>query len=404
MIPINGKVVNQSTQAGIPGATIAVNGSAKAAADNQGNFQVSVDSGDDQITISSIGYQAASFNALDLDNAGTVSLTPGNAQTLDPVVVTPAKKNNSGWLLLAGIAVVGMTSKPKKAVSGSGLSNMLPIAALGIGAYLLLKPKAAASPGTGPNAPYTPIYNPGSPGASPGSAAGGILGIFGNIFSGIFGGSSKDPSYVPIGVQPVPGGTYGGSPAANYPTLPGTVAPLPINPGAYTNPDDQAEENYGDAMMFAGIAGTDPNPIFNAGDIVDKTLIAATNVPLYKSPTDSAQPVGTISSGNPIGVVYAYLSPDPTADRAELWWMFVAGPDQQNMADAGGFYFVPHKAGYFNIQALVDQGVLTAAQATAMKNDAGKSLLQTSIEKYAPLVIGGLITVGIVKAVINKAL
>jgi hypothetical protein len=84
--------------------------------------------------------------------------------------------------------------------------------------------------------------------------------------------------------------------------------------------------------------------------------------------------------------------------------MFQAPTDNYQFGNDQGFYFVPHKAGYFDTKSLQDSGVLTTAQATAIAQGKAPNALTAALDKYLPWVIGGLIAVGIGKAVINKAL
>lgn len=150
--------------------------------------------------------------------------------------------------------------------------------------------------------------------------------------------------------------------------------------------------------------GTATGQTFSADTIIGKTLIALVDVPAYSNPMDSATPTGTFKAGTTIGVVDSYLDANTAEDRSGLWWEFVAGLDQQSLASTTGNFYVPHRQGYFDIQALVDQGALTTAQATALAANASKPLWQQEVEKYIPWVIGGALAVGVVKGLINKVL
>lgn len=410
MIEVNGQVADATTGQGIPSATIAVNGVAVGAADGTGNFTVNLNSYNDTITASSIGYAPLTVPAYQVQESGIMQLGI-DAQSLQAVTVTPtvtAKKNYTPWLILAGVVVVAGSSSHRNTMSGTPkASTLLPIALLGLGAYFLLKPSASSVvPSSTATAPYAPVT--GSSATTAATTANSALSSLSNIFKGLFGGSSSSTpgaaSFVPVGVQPVPGTTAPSSPASNYPTLPGTAPTIPISPGAYDG-DYTDIEDYADELSMMGVGVGDSSSTFSAGDIIGKTLIAAQQVPVYNSPGDSQTPVGYIDAGNPVGIVTSWLDPNPDEDRAELWWTFNNNNVASNFGNSLGDYFVPHKAGYFDVQALVDQGVLTAAEATALQQgNASDSTWDTLIKKYGPWILGGLVAIGLGKAVINKIL
>src|SRR3954468_16104626 len=105
---------------------------------------------------------------------------------------------------------------------------------------------------------------------------------------------------------------------------------------------------------------------YSAGDIIDKTLIAQMQVPVYQFAGDNEQPIGYIQKGQPVGVVNAYLSPDPFHNRSGLWWQFYPSNNYSH------FYYAPHKAEYFNIGAWKDQEVLTDKEKEEAKKNEGK--------------------------------
>ena len=152
-------------------------------------------------------------------------------------------------------------------------------------------------------------------------------------------------------------------------------------------------------MAGTGIGAT---TTVNAGDIIGKTLVAAMRVPVYDEATDTAHPSGYISAGQPVGIVFSYLSPNPSAGRSTLWWMFEPLPGNSDIGNDQGYYFTPHNPDYFDFQALADAGVLTVAQATALKNGTAPSTAEKLLDKYLPWVIGGIVAIGVGKAIINK--
>jgi hypothetical protein len=96
-------------------------------------------------------------------------------------------------------------------------------------------------------------------------------------------------------------------------------------------------------------------PTFNAADIIGKTLIAKSQVPLYRLPNDNAEIVYTVSPGQSLGIVESFLLPGP--DRTNLYWQF---KDQNNK-----FYYSEHKQGIYDVKELANQGALTLEQQQA---------------------------------------
>jgi hypothetical protein len=94
---------------------------------------------------------------------------------------------------------------------------------------------------------------------------------------------------------------------------------------------------------------------FNAADIIGKTLIAKSQVPLYRLPNDGAEVVYTVSPGQSLGIVESYLLPG--TNRTNLYWQF---KDQNNK-----FYYSEHKQGIYDVKELANQGALTLEQQQA---------------------------------------
>ena len=93
-------------------------------------------------------------------------------------------------------------------------------------------------------------------------------------------------------------------------------------------------------------------PVFNAQDIVGKTLIARRNIPLYRA-GDYKKPFAQVKSGAPVGTVYSWIGPN-TATGGKLYWQFYD--------NTGNTYYAEHRSGAFNVQALKEQGVLTTLE------------------------------------------
>lgn len=130
--------------------------------------------------------------------------------------------------------------------------------------------------------------------------------------------------------------------------------------------------------------------VYNAANIVDKTLIAKKNVPVYEYPGDSKKPVGYIAAGDPVGVVYSYLPADPLDDRKTLWWMFHPATNYSK------YFYAPHYEGLYDVNALKQQGVLSTEEELEEKELADLPWYERLIRKYGTqLAIGaGVVLLG----------
>lgn len=141
-----------------------------------------------------------------------------------------------------------------------------------------------------------------------------------------------------------------------------------------------------------------PGTDYNAGDIVNKTLFALRPVPVYRSASDSAQPFGNVATGQPVGVVYSWLSPAPAVDRSGLWWAFYDG--------YGIPYYVPHEMGAFDVRSLRQQGVISVAEKVEQeKEDELNNTLpwyDNLIRKYGKLVVFTVIGAAAVKGYFSR--
>lgn len=83
--------------------------------------------------------------------------------------------------------------------------------------------------------------------------------------------------------------------------------------------------------------------IINADQVVGKTLIAQTAVPLKRSAFATAPVIYTVARGGTVGVVYSWVKTDGV-----LYWQFY---------DANGLpYYAEHRPGRFSLDALQQQG------------------------------------------------
>ena len=110
-------------------------------------------------------------------------------------------------------------------------------------------------------------------------------------------------------------------------------------------------------------------PTFNADQIIDKTLIAKVNIPIYRYAEDTAPAVYTVKPGASVGVVYSYLLPN--VNRTNLFWQF----QDQN----GKFYYTEHKQGIYDISALQQQGALTSLQITQQQQAAEAAATEAAL-------------------------
>jgi hypothetical protein len=134
-------------------------------------------------------------------------------------------------------------------------------------------------------------------------------------------------------------------------------------------------------------------PTFNAADIIGKTLIAKTNVPLRRLPNDYAPEIYNVASGGVVGVVDTYLL--PSSARSNIFWGF---KDSNNRV-----YYAEHKVGRFDVKDLQNQGALT----TEEKKDALEQASMTTGDKIFKLVRNvfiGAALIYLAKTIIDKKL
>ncbi len=122
---------------------------------------------------------------------------------------------------------------------------------------------------------------------------------------------------------------------------------------------------------------------YNAADIVGKTLFALTRVPIKRQPWDDSPIVTYAEPGQKIGIVYTYVG--VKAGRSVLHWAFV---DDNNV-----LYYTEHRQGYYNLQSLKNQGVLTKTEKAAQQALAN----QTMPERVVRTLTGGLIAYGVIR-------
>ncbi len=122
---------------------------------------------------------------------------------------------------------------------------------------------------------------------------------------------------------------------------------------------------------------------YSAADIIDKTLFAATRVPIKRQPWDSAPVVSYAAPGQKIGVVYTYQGIRP--GRSVLYWGFIDGNNIM--------YYTEHREGYYNLQSLRGQGLLTLEEKQQQEELAKLSLP----ERVVRTATRGLLLYGVIR-------
>ena len=124
--------------------------------------------------------------------------------------------------------------------------------------------------------------------------------------------------------------------------------------------------------------------IISADQVIGKTLIAKTSVPLKRYAQASAPVIYTVGLGKVVGIVYSWVQ-----DGGTLYWAFY---DQNNVP-----YYAEHKVGRFSVQALQQQGAQTLEDIKEAQ-DAAENPISTTIAKILKPVTYGLAAFFIIKA------
>lgn len=140
---------------------------------------------------------------------------------------------------------------------------------------------------------------------------------------------------------------------------------------------------------------------YSADDVLDKTLYASKRIPVYRAAPPvpagmSTAPVAYVEPGQPVGIVYSYLDPDPLNGRPNLWWMFYPA---SNYSD---YYFTEQVGGYYDVSSLRAQGVLSLVEKQQAADDANKPWYQLLIEKYGPYVLVTAIAAAALKGYLSR--
>lgn len=137
--------------------------------------------------------------------------------------------------------------------------------------------------------------------------------------------------------------------------------------------------------MISGRAVVQIGELYNAEQIIGKTLYARTAYPLKRDPSDAAPVTYTGKPGDMVGKVVEWYNVIP-GKRSVLHWAF---------KDANGrLYYAPHAEGRFSTSELKEQGAFTVKeklQADQRANETNKEYIERLL-KYGiiALVIGGV--------------
>lgn len=110
--------------------------------------------------------------------------------------------------------------------------------------------------------------------------------------------------------------------------------------------------------------------LYSADQIIGKSLVARTQVPITRDPSDGATVVYTAPVGSTIGTVYSYVG--PKQGRKNLWWVFY---DDNKRA-----YYAEHIPGRFSTDALTSQGVPTSLQQVQAAQDKNQSTIDKLLQ------------------------
>lgn len=146
--------------------------------------------------------------------------------------------------------------------------------------------------------------------------------------------------------------------------------------------------------MIAGRAVVQIGELYNAEQIIGKTLYARNAFPLKRGPNDADAVIYNGKPGEMVGKVVEWYNVIP-GKRSVLHWAF---------KDATGrLYYAPHAEGRFSTSELKEQGAFTVkekVQAEQRANETNKEFIERLL-KYG---IGALVVYGIVKAAIPSLL
>lgn len=132
---------------------------------------------------------------------------------------------------------------------------------------------------------------------------------------------------------------------------------------------------------------------YEIGQLLDKTIIAARKVNVYRYAVAGAQPVGYVQAGQPIGVLFSYLAPDFSKGRDRYWLQFYPADDD------GYYYVVPYNDGDYDWSNIQQQGAITLLD---QQNQQNQQDIDDQTPWYEKLFNWG--SSDVVKPIVNGAL
>lgn len=143
--------------------------------------------------------------------------------------------------------------------------------------------------------------------------------------------------------------------------------------------------------------------LYSAADVLEKTLIANKDLPVYDGyPTKTFSPsqIGIVKKGFPAGIVYSWIDADPTRNRSTLYWMFYP------VGVGGANYFMPHHKDDFDVSALRQQGVISVKEQEEEKKkkeeDANKEWYEKVMDRVVPIGAGVVIAAAVIKGLLSR--
>lgn len=137
------------------------------------------------------------------------------------------------------------------------------------------------------------------------------------------------------------------------------------------------------------------NNLYNAAQIVGKTLFAKRQIGLKRSPFDSAPIIYNVSAGQPVGVVYSYLL--PKEGRSNLYWVYKDSNGKE--------YYSEHLPGIYDINAITAQGgkdTLTIVKEQEAAAQSTRDLIFSNLQKLALLAVVAYLLKDPIKELLKK--
>jgi hypothetical protein len=124
--------------------------------------------------------------------------------------------------------------------------------------------------------------------------------------------------------------------------------------------------------------------LYNASQLIGKTLVAQVDVPVFNAlPDRGGKQIGIIKAGSPVGWVYSWV----LAKDSTVWWQY---------KDAKGqIYYTLQGVGLYSVSALREQGVLSVPEQIEVAKQKDKDLNAQWYENKAIPPLGGAVAAGL---------